>query len=79
MGPITFRRLIARYGSAVAALKALPELARRGGTGGPRQGSARWPRQRPSSRRLARSEPGSSPWTSPTIRRCSAISMMPRP
>ncbi|MGZ9033335.1 MAG: DNA-processing protein DprA [Rhodospirillales bacterium] len=33
VGPITFRRLVARYGSAVAALKALPELARRGGTG----------------------------------------------
>lgn len=32
VGPITFRRLIARFGTAAAALKALPRLARRGGT-----------------------------------------------
>jgi len=32
VGPITFRRLIARYGSAQAALQALPRLAKRGGT-----------------------------------------------
>jgi DNA processing protein len=31
VGPITFRQLLARYGSAGAALEALPELARRGG------------------------------------------------
>lgn len=31
VGPITFRQLIARFGSAAAALDALPELARRGG------------------------------------------------
>jgi DNA processing protein len=31
VGPITFRRLIERYGTARAALDALPELARRGG------------------------------------------------
>lgn len=31
VGPITFRRLIEQYGSASAALAALPELARRGG------------------------------------------------
>ncbi|RMF08091.1 MAG: DNA-protecting protein DprA [Alphaproteobacteria bacterium] len=31
VGPVTFRQLIARYGSAVDALDALPELARRGG------------------------------------------------
>ena len=31
IGPITFHQLIARYGSARAALEALPELARRGG------------------------------------------------
>lgn len=31
VGPITFRRLIGRLGSAKAALEALPELARRGG------------------------------------------------
>jgi DNA processing protein len=31
VGPITFRHLIARYGSARAALEALPDLAARGG------------------------------------------------
>ena len=31
VGPISFRQLLARYGTAEAALKALPELARRGG------------------------------------------------
>lgn len=31
VGPVTFRQLLLRYGSADAALEALPELARRGG------------------------------------------------
>ena len=31
IGPITYRQLIARFGSAGAALQALPDLARRGG------------------------------------------------
>lgn len=31
VGPVTYRRLVARFGSAAAALRALPELARRGG------------------------------------------------
>ena len=31
VGPVTFRHLIARYGSASAALEMLPELVRRGG------------------------------------------------
>ena len=31
VGPRTFRRLLARYGSAAAAIEALPELSRRGG------------------------------------------------
>lgn len=31
VGPITFRQLLRRFGSAAAALEALPELARRGG------------------------------------------------
>jgi DNA processing protein len=31
VGPITFKQLLARYGSATAALAALPELAARGG------------------------------------------------
>ena len=34
VGPITFRRLLCRFGSASAALGALPELARRGGRPG---------------------------------------------
>ena len=34
VGPTTFHRLLARYGSAGAALEALPELARRGGGAG---------------------------------------------
>jgi DNA processing protein len=33
VGPITFRQLINRFGSASDAMKALPELARRGGLG----------------------------------------------
>lgn len=35
VGPITFRRLIERYGSAVRALEQLPELAKRGGRAKP--------------------------------------------
>ena len=35
VGPITFRRLLARYGSAAAALDALPGLARAGGSAAP--------------------------------------------
>src|SRR5215469_1701852 len=31
VGPVTFRHLLRRFGSAEAALEALPELARRGG------------------------------------------------
>jgi DNA processing protein len=31
VGPVTFNQLLRRYGSAAAALEALPELARRGG------------------------------------------------
>ncbi len=31
VGPVTFRALLKRYGTAAAALEALPELARRGG------------------------------------------------
>jgi DNA processing protein len=36
IGPVTFRQLIARYGSAAAALEAVPDLARRGGGAPPR-------------------------------------------
>ena len=32
VGPITFKQLLARFGSAAAALDALPELSRRGGS-----------------------------------------------
>lgn len=35
VGPVTFRRLLARFGSVEAALKALPDLARRGGRSKP--------------------------------------------
>jgi len=35
IGPITFHRLIARYGSATKALEALPDLAKRGGRAKP--------------------------------------------
>jgi DNA processing protein len=31
VGPVTFRELVARYGTATAAIEALPELARKGG------------------------------------------------
>lgn len=33
VGPVTFRQLLRRYGTAAAAIGALPELARRGGLG----------------------------------------------
>ncbi|MDB5696281.1 MAG: dprA [Sphingomonas bacterium] len=36
VGPVTFRQLIARFGTATAALEALPQLARRGGGEVPR-------------------------------------------
>ena len=36
VGPVTFRQLLARFGSPVAALDALPQLARRGGGAPPR-------------------------------------------
>jgi len=36
VGPVTFRELVRRYGSAVEAIAALPELARRGGRSGVR-------------------------------------------
>lgn len=35
VGPITFKRLVGRFGSAAAALDALPDLARRGGRASP--------------------------------------------
>ncbi len=31
IGPVTYRQLIAHYGTAATALEAIPELARRGG------------------------------------------------
>lgn len=36
IGPVTFRQLIARFGSAAAALEAVPDLAARGGGKAPR-------------------------------------------
>jgi DNA processing protein len=36
IGPVTYRQLIARFGSALAALDAIPDLARRGGGKPPR-------------------------------------------
>src|SRR5439155_3248673 len=36
IGPVTFRQLIGRFGSAAAALDAVPDLARRGGGAPPR-------------------------------------------
>ena len=33
VGPVTYAQLLRRFGSAVAAIEALPDLARRGGTG----------------------------------------------
>ena len=36
IGPVTYRQLIARFGSAAAALDAVPDLARRGGGRAPR-------------------------------------------
>ena len=34
IGPVTFRQLLERFGSAGRALEALPDLTRRGGTHG---------------------------------------------
>lgn len=39
VGPVTYRQLLARFGSARRALEALPDLARRGGGRPPRLGS----------------------------------------
>ncbi|HEU5482323.1 MAG TPA: DNA-processing protein DprA, partial [Sphingomicrobium sp.] len=36
IGPVTYRQLIARFGSAQRALEAIPDLARRGGGSPPR-------------------------------------------
>ena len=36
IGPVTYRQLIARFGTAAAALAAVPDLARRGGGASPR-------------------------------------------
>ena len=36
IGPVTYRQLIARFGSAAAALQAVPDLARRGGGSAPK-------------------------------------------
>jgi DNA processing protein len=36
IGPVTYRQLIARFGSAAAALDAVPDLAARGGGRPPR-------------------------------------------
>ena len=36
IGPVTYRQLIARFGSAGAALQAVPDLARRGGGSAPK-------------------------------------------
>jgi DNA processing protein len=36
IGPVTFRQLMARFGSAAAALEAVPDLARRGGGAAPK-------------------------------------------
>lgn len=40
IGPVTYRQLIARFGSPAAALEAVPDLAARGGGKGPRLFSA---------------------------------------
>ena len=41
IGPVTYRHLLARFGSAAAALEALPTLARRGGGEPPKVADAR--------------------------------------
>ena len=41
IGPVSFQQLLARFGSATAALDALPDLARRGGGTSPRIASER--------------------------------------
>ena len=40
IGPITYVQLLARFGSAQAAIDAIPDLARRGGGRAPRIASA---------------------------------------
>ncbi len=52
VGPVTFRDLMARYGTVGAALEALPELARRGG----RAARLRVPSRAESERELAATE-----------------------
>ncbi len=47
VGPVAFRHLIDRYGSAQRALDALPQMARRAGRARRRQTSPRTPRRKP--------------------------------
>jgi DNA processing protein len=54
VGPVAFRELLARFGSAGAALQALPDLARRGG----RRGTLRPPGREAVAREVARLEAG---------------------
>ncbi len=63
VGPITYRRLMRRYGSAAAALDALPGLARAGGRDAP-------PRVAQARRRRARDRPAGPPRRP---HRCSSI------
>ena len=54
IGPVTFRQLLARFGSPAAALEAVPNLAARGGGSPPRLASVATPNVRsPASRRWA--------------------------
>jgi predicted Rossmann fold nucleotide-binding protein DprA/Smf involved in DNA uptake len=62
IGPVTYRQLIARFGDAETALKALPDLARRGNRSLARQhrtaaGARRFRGAAPAHRRRARLVP----------------------
>ena len=63
IGPVTYRQLIARFGSAAAALAAVPDLARRGGgkaptADQPRRGRARDRQGREARRAVSGARPG---------------------
>ena len=78
VGPVTFRGLLARYGSAQAALRALPELCPpRWGLARP-EAAAASPRRKRRWRRWRRWARALSPSESPSIRRFSPTSTMPR-
>jgi DNA processing protein len=78
VGPVTYRRLLRRYGKAAAALEALPRLARAGG----RAEAPAIPTAAAAKREIEKLQQlggRSCSSTHPATRRCSRCSTTPRP